>query len=68
MATRELVKFAARNEEGRKPKRLRLRLFSVAGKLATTARSVTLHLSSHAPWARLLTDAVTALRELPAPT
>ena len=49
------------------PKRLRLRLFSIAGKLATTARTVTLHLSSHAPWSRLLVDAVTALRALPAP-
>jgi hypothetical protein len=33
------------------PKRLRLRLFSIAGHLATTARQHTLHLSTHAPWA-----------------
>jgi hypothetical protein len=31
------------------PKRLRLRLFSIAGQLATTARRRTLHLSTHAP-------------------
>jgi hypothetical protein len=49
------------------PKRLRLRLFSIAGKLATTARTVTLRLSAHAPCSRLLADAVTALRVLPAP-
>jgi hypothetical protein len=31
------------------PKRLRLRLFSIAGQLATTARRRTLHLATHAP-------------------
>jgi hypothetical protein len=64
----QMLAFGTAEARRWEPKRLRLRLFSVAGKLATTARTVTLHLSSHAPWARLLTDAVTALRELPAPT
>jgi hypothetical protein len=43
------------------PKRLRLRLFSIAGRLARTGRSVQLHLSRHAPWASLVLDALTAL-------
>ncbi|MGH3978336.1 MAG: IS1380 family transposase, partial [Pseudonocardiaceae bacterium] len=49
------------------PKRLRLRLFSIAGQLATTARRTTLHLSSHAPWSRLLADAINTLHTLAAP-
>jgi len=49
------------------PKRLRLRLFSIAGRLARTGRRTMLHLSRHAPWVDLATDALTALRALPAP-
>lgn len=44
------------------PKRLRLRLFSIAGHLVTTARRRTLHLSAHAPWVQLALDALTTLR------
>ena len=44
------------------PKRLRLRLFSIAGHLVTTARQQTLHLSAHAPWVPLALDAFTTLR------
>ena len=36
------------------PKRLRLRLFSIAGRLARSARRTVLHLSAHAPWTALL--------------
>jgi Transposase DDE domain group 1 len=53
------------------PKRLRLRLLSIAGQLATTARHRTLHLSTHAPWTRLALHALTTLRALtgrPAPS
>jgi hypothetical protein len=49
------------------PKRLRLRLFSLAGRLARSGRRTVLHLSAHAPWADLLLRAITALRALPAP-
>jgi hypothetical protein len=49
------------------PKRLRLRLFGIAGRLATGGRRTVLHLSAHAPWAGLLLDAVTRLRVLSAP-
>ena len=52
------------------PKRLRLRLFSIAGHLATTARVTTLHLAGHAPWAGLVQQApgrLHALAAMPAP-
>ena len=49
------------------PKRLRLRLFSVAGRLVRTGRRTLLHLSGRAPWAELLVEAITTLRALPAP-
>ena len=49
------------------PKRLRLRLFSIAARLVRTARRTLLHLSGHAPWAELLVYAITNLRELADP-
>jgi hypothetical protein len=52
------------------PKRLRLRLFSIAGHLATTARVTTLHLAGYAPWAGLVQQALDrlhALAAMPAP-
>ena len=49
------------------PKRLRLRLFSLAGRLARTARRTVLHLPNHAPRAALLLQAITNLRALAAP-
>jgi hypothetical protein len=53
------------------PKRLRLRLFSIAGALATTARTTTLHLAEHAPWTQLALQALDRLKTLgavPAPS
>jgi hypothetical protein len=49
------------------PKRLRLRLLSIAGRLTRSARRTVLQLPAHAPWAALLVDAVTTLRALAAP-
>jgi Transposase DDE domain group 1 len=49
------------------PKRLRLRLFSLAGRLARSGRRTLLHLPRHAPWAPLLLQAITCLRALAAP-
>ena len=62
----------ARAEGGRaarrwEPKRLRLRIFSLAGRLARSARRTVLHLPAHAPWAGLLLHALTTLRALTAP-
>ncbi len=53
------------------PKRLRLRLLSTAGHLATSARTRTLHLSQHAPWTHLILkglDRLKTLTALPAPS
>jgi hypothetical protein len=49
------------------PKRLRLRLFSLAGRLTEHGRSQRLHLSAHAPWAELLAEMINRLQTLPAP-
>ena len=48
------------------PKRLRLRLFSTAGRLATSARRTTLHLPRADRWTQLVIDAVHTLRGLAA--
>jgi hypothetical protein len=49
------------------PKRLRLRLFSTAGRFAVHGRIARLHLSAHAPWAGLLAEMINRLQSLPAP-
>lgn len=48
------------------PKRLRLRLFSIAGRIATRSRQTHLRLPTHAPWGHLITTAIGQLN--PAPT
>jgi hypothetical protein len=47
------------------PKRLRLRLFSAAGRLASSGRRLRLRLAEHWPWAGQLTTAATRLQALP---
>ena len=47
------------------PKRLRLRLFSVAGRLARSGRRLRLRLAESWPWAREITAAITRLQALP---
>ncbi len=47
------------------PKRLRLRLFSVAGRLTHHARQVHLRLAAHAPWADLILTGHRRLHVLP---
>jgi hypothetical protein len=47
------------------PKRLRLRLFSIAGRIARHARRVYLRLAGHAPWADLVLTAHQRLHHLP---
>jgi Transposase DDE domain group 1 len=49
------------------PKRLRLRLFSAAGRLAVSGRRVVLHLSRTNQWGGLLVAMLARLRALPAP-
>jgi hypothetical protein len=47
------------------PKRLRLRLFSVAGRIVRGGRRLRLRLAARWPWARLITAAVSHLQALP---
>ena len=47
------------------PKRLRLRLFSAAGRLASSGRQLRLRLAERWPWAGELTAAVTRLQAIP---
>jgi DDE family transposase len=47
------------------PKRLRLRLFSIAGRLARGGRRLRLRLAGHWPWAGEVTAAITRLQALP---
>jgi hypothetical protein len=49
------------------PKRRRLHLFSIAGRLAEHGRTRRLHLPAQAPWAGLLAAMITRLQTLPAP-
>jgi hypothetical protein len=46
------------------PKRLRMRLYSVPAALARSGRSTRLHLTDKAPWAHLVENAITRLRNL----
>ena len=48
------------------PKRLRLRLFAVAGRLARGGRRLRLRLAERWPWAGEITAAITRLQALPA--
>jgi hypothetical protein len=50
------------------PKRLRLRLFSIAGRIADHGRTRHLHLAAAAPWAWLLQAGIDRLRPPSAPT
>ncbi len=49
------------------PRRLRLRLFTTAGQLATTGRRRILRLTRHWPWNSHITTALDRLAQLPAP-
>ncbi len=57
------------NHEARRwePKRLRLRLFSVAARIARTGRTTIVHLARDGTWTTLLLDGLSQLRALAAP-
>jgi hypothetical protein len=59
---RGLVSQAGRWE----PKRLRLRLFAIAGRLARGGRRLRLRLAERWPWAGEITAAITRMQALPA--
>ncbi|MFQ6856120.1 IS1380 family transposase, partial [Streptomyces sp. 35M1] len=51
----------------REPRRLRLRLFSAAAQLVTTARRRHLRFTHHWPWTDVITSAIQRLDALPNP-
>ena len=63
----QMLALAGHDARRWEPKRLRLRLFSIAARLAEHGRTRRLHLSAHAPWAGLLAAMITRLVTLPAP-
>jgi Transposase DDE domain group 1 len=63
----QMLALAGHHARRWEPKRLRLRLFSIAGRLAEHGRTRRLHLSRHAPWADLLATMITTLQAIPAP-
>lgn len=63
----QMLALAGHDARRWEPKRLRLRLFSIAARLAAHGRTRRLHLSAHAPWTCLLADMITRLQAIPAP-
>ncbi|WP_188195373.1 transposase, partial [Nonomuraea sp. SYSU D8015] len=53
---------------GYEPKRLRLRLFAVAGRLVRGGRRLRLRIAARWPWAHDILTALSRLQALPAPT
>jgi hypothetical protein len=64
----QMLAFADHPARRWEPKRLRLRLFSIAARIVDHARTRRLHLSSHPPWAALLGEGIDRLRLIPAPS
>jgi hypothetical protein len=62
-----MLAFAEHPARRWEPKRLRLRLFSIAARLAQSGRRTLLHLPEHAPLATLLLHGLTSLRALAVP-
>ena len=63
----QLLGFTDHDARRWEPKRLRLRIFSVAGRIATHARRIHLRLSKDASWSALIVAALTRLAALPSP-
>lgn len=63
----QMLALAGTDGQRWEPKRLRLRLLWIAGRLARKSRQTWLHLSKDAPWITMLTDALTRLATRPTP-
>lgn len=63
----QMLGFTDHNARRWEPKRLRLRIFSIAGRIANHARRTHLRLSKDATWSDLIITALTRLAALPAP-
>lgn len=64
----QMLAFTGHDARRWEPKRLRLRLFSIAARISRQARRTRLRLSAHAPWVDLIATAITRLAAVPAPT
>ena len=64
IAWTQMLGFADHPARRWEPKRLRLRLFSLAGRLARHARRLVLHLGADHRWSKLLLTARTAITGL----
>lgn len=58
----QTLALAGHNARRWEPKRLRLRLFTIAARISRHARRTTLRLSAHAPWTGLATTALARLQ------
>jgi hypothetical protein len=67
MAWTQMPGFTDHEARRWEPKRIRLRIFSVAGRIAAHARRTHLRLSKNATWSTLIVAALTRLAALPAP-
>ncbi|MGA9872638.1 MAG: IS1380 family transposase [Rhodococcus sp. (in: high G+C Gram-positive bacteria)] len=67
MAWTQMLGFTDHEARKWEPKRVRLRVFSVAGRISTHARRIHLKLSKTATWSTLIVTALTQLAALPAP-
>ena len=63
----QMLALAGHDARRWEPKRLRLRLFSIAARLARHGRRHRLHLSRHAPWADLLAAMINTLQAIATP-
>jgi Transposase DDE domain group 1 len=63
----QMLAYPARDARRWEPKRLRLRLFSAAGRLARHGRQTVVHLARHGRWTQPLHNGIHSLRLLPAP-
>ncbi len=61
----QILALAGTHARTREPKRLRRRLFSIAGKIGRRNRRSWLRLATHAPRAALLAAAINRLHNLP---
>lgn len=64
----QLLAFSGTDGRRWEPKRLRIRLLWIAGKLARKSRKTWLMLSRDAPWISMFTNAMTRLQTRPAPS
>ncbi|MDV8079817.1 IS1380 family transposase, partial [Rhodococcus sp. IEGM 1370] len=67
MAWTQMLGFTDHEARRWEPKRIRLRVFSIAGRISIHARRIHLKLSKNATWSTLIVTALTRMAALPAP-